>query len=140
MIESGKTPLESGTKQSQDICLGRLKLMIVMAKACLLGFPLGEHRRRAMVENARQLEKNWRPCGQAGDESCRPISTNSDPFDEHIFDQRVKLLAVMVRAIAQGYPIGEHRRIALINTVDVISKRLMLESDAEKLPLFLKVA
>ncbi len=120
--------------------MGRLKLMIVMAKACLSGYPLGEHRKRAMIENARQLEKNWGSGVETGDASSRPDRTNSGMIDEHLFDQRVKLLAVMVAAIAQGCPLGAHRRRALINTVDVISERLMFENDVEKLPLFLKVA
>lgn len=121
-----KPATEEEMEKIRDINFGRLKLMLIMAKAYLMGYPLDEHRKQAIIENARQLDKNWRSKVQFG---YKPACTESSE-DEHLFDQRVKLLTVMVRAAAHGYPLGQYRRIALINSIDIISKRLMFDGDA----------
>lgn len=131
--------IEPGAMDQRDVVLGRLKLLIVMAKAYLRGFPTGEYRSRAMAENARQVENNWKMLSSYGDEFRGNPDWARDPLQEHLFGQRIQLLSVMVRSIAMGYPMGEFRRQALIHTIEEISRVLVIDSDAEKLP-FLKVA
>jgi len=122
-----------------DIFLSRLKLMIIMAKSFLNGCPLGEHRRRAMLENARYIETE---CVDLGDMHSgfldRPEGSGEVEYD-HVFYQRVKLLAVMVKAAAKGFPMGEHRESAMRENLDSICHTLMFNSQPEDMA-FLKVA
>ena len=37
---------------------------------------------------------------------------------DHIFFERVKLLAVMAKSLAQGNPMGHHRQMALNKNID----------------------
>ena len=58
---------------------------------------------------------------------------------DHLFYQRVKLLAVMVKAAAKGFPMGEHRRLSMEENMDIICQSLMFNSRTEDMA-FLKVA
>ena len=56
MLRLGPPPSETREMDLDDIFFSRLKLMIIMAKAFLEDYPLGEHRCRAMLENAEHIE------------------------------------------------------------------------------------
>ena len=56
MLRLGPPPSETREMDLDDIFFSRLKLMIIMAKAYLAGYPMGEHRSRAMLENAQHIE------------------------------------------------------------------------------------
>ena len=51
----------------------------------------------------------------------------------------MKLLAIMIKAVAKGFPMGEHRKSAMQENLDLISKTLMFHGKAEDID-FLKVA
>jgi hypothetical protein len=101
-----------------------------MGKAYIEGLPLGNLRRQAMLENALHVETESIDLGGlAADGPFQHSSSGSMKFD-HVFYQRVKLLTVMIKAIAKGYPIGEHRKIALIETMDMICRAIEYNSQA----------
>jgi hypothetical protein len=123
-----------------DIFLARLKLLIVMGKAFLNGYPLGEHRRQAMLENARHIETESIDLGGLISDPPflnSPAQSGKMEFD-HVFFQRVKLLAVMIKSVAKGFPMGEHRKNAMHENLDIICQMLTFNSPAEL--DFLKVA
>jgi len=122
-----------------DIFFSRLQLMIIMAKAFLEDYPLGEHRCRAMLENAEHIETDaaqmGTPAASAPDQTTPSENT---PYD-HIFFQRVKLLAVMIKAVAKGFPMEERRRTAMQENLDMICETLMFNGRVEDMSFF-KVA
>ncbi|KJS32893.1 MAG: hypothetical protein VR64_05025 [Desulfatitalea sp. BRH_c12] len=137
MLRLGSPSSETREMDLDDIFHSRLKLMIIMAKAYMNGYPLGEHRRRAMLENARHVES------ESIDLDSTVGGLQSQPHScvdyDHVFYQRVKLLAVMVKAVAKGFPMGEHRIAAMHENLDSICQTLMFNSQPEDLA-FLKVA
>jgi hypothetical protein len=140
MLRLGSSEAHTREMDLDDIFLARLKLLIVMGKAFLNGCPLGEHRRQAMLENARHIETESIDLG--GLVSDPPYldpgpATGAMEFD-HVFYQRVKLLAVMIKAVAKGFPMGDHRKTAMQENLDIISQVLTFNNAAEL--DFLKVA
>ena len=95
-----------------------------MGKAFLDGIPLGEHRRKAMLENAYHVESESIDLGGLISEAPHIRSQCANTVFDHVFYQRVKLLAVMIKAIAGGYPMGEHRRSAMQENIDIVSENL----------------
>jgi hypothetical protein len=128
MLRLGKAALDSREMDLDDIFISRLKLLLLMGKAFIDGLPLGEHRRRAMLENAQHVETESIDIG--GLTAKHPYQhASSGPMNfDHLFYQRVKLLAVMIKAIAKGYPMGEHRKTALIENMDIICQTLAFNS------------
>jgi hypothetical protein len=130
MLRLGTPPLDSREMNLDDIFVSRLKLLLLMGKAFIDGLPLGEHRRQAMLENAQHIETESIDIG--GLTAPLPFqhaSSGSMNFD-HVFYQRVKLLAVMVKAIAKGYPMGEHRKTAMLDNMDIICRALAFNSQS----------
>ena len=139
MLRLGPPPSETREMDIDDIFFSRLKLMVIMAKAYLEGYPLGEYRCRAMLENARHLETDAMDMANAAEGfSYSQKPAENDPFD-HVFYQRVKLLAVMVKAVAKGFPMGDHRKTAMLENLDIICKTLKFNGKAADMA-FLKVA
>ncbi|MBI5552885.1 MAG: hypothetical protein HY911_15350 [Desulfobacterales bacterium] len=114
----------------EDIFFSRLKLMVIMGYGYLENFPLGERRRQALLENALYM-------AQTAIDSIRPPE---DTIADHIFYQRIKLLAVMLSGVAKGFPMGEHRRTALRENLDSIRHTLMFSMPSEEDLAILKVA
>jgi len=118
--------------QRHDIFVSRLRLLIIMAKAFVGNYPLGEHRLEAVARNAEKVAKecvDWN--GYFDNFRSSPESKRMLDAD-HIFYQRVKLLAIMAKSIADGSPMGQHRRMALRNNIDYICEALQFTfSDAE---------
>ena len=52
MIKLGPTSGEMRAMSDDDIFLSRLKLLIIMAKAYLKNWPIGNYRKSAIIENA----------------------------------------------------------------------------------------
>jgi hypothetical protein len=130
MLRLGTPSLDSREMDLDDIFVSRLKLLLLMGKAFIDGLPLGERRRRAMLENAQYIEAESIDIGGlAAEHPYRHTSFGPMNFD-HVFYQRVKLLAVMIKAIAKGYPMGEHRKTALIDNMDIICQTLAFNSQA----------
>lgn len=113
MIRLGAPSADMHEMNSNDVFMSRLKLLIVMSSAYLKQFPLGDFRKKAIIQNANRIAgdlvdwpgqvRNFR-----GDQAFR-----GDPDVEHIFFQRVKLLAVMAKAVAEDHPMGYHRLKAM---------------------------
>ena len=140
MIRLGSSSPGTREMDLDDIFFSRLKLMIVMAKAFLDGYPLGKHRSRAMLENAEYIETD---ATQMGAPTATNFSSHFEPFENilhnHIFLQRVKMLAFMLKAVAKGSPVGKHRKTIMNKNLDVICQALIHRGLAEDMSSF-KVA
>lgn len=94
------------------IFLNRLHLLIVMVKAKLKGYPTGEVRKEAVLDNASRVYKGI---------SDLDLSFLESPSSFHLFKERVKLLSVMATAIiSEEYPLGIHRREAVVDNIDIL--------------------
>lgn len=120
------------------IFFSRLKLLIIMMRAYLEGYPLGAVRKSAIVDNAVYISAE-----SIDLEQLIPIHSEKPAKDgmnfDHVFYQRVKLLAAMAKAIGLNYPMGAHRRKALIDNLNMIGKALDFNHGVKKAE-FLKVA
>jgi len=89
-----------------------LHLLIIMVKAKLKGYPGGDFRKEAVLENAATVFK------------CIPdldISFLGSDTSSHLFKERVKLLSVMATAIiCEDCPLGIHRREAVLDNIEII--------------------
>lgn len=128
--------------KAEDIFLQRLKLLIIMAKAYLKNYPIGELRKAAVLENSRfvsyevlyQYDRNGSLCSQSN-----PSLRCNDLKEQQIFYQRVQLLAVMVKACIEKTDFGSYRKKAMAENIaqicDYLADQLHI-SDVQ----FLKVA
>ncbi|MBR9980028.1 MAG: hypothetical protein KFF50_03275 [Desulfatitalea sp.] len=139
MLRLGSTSPDTREMDLDDIFLARLKLLLIMAKAYLKGWPMGEHRSQAMLENARHVESESIDLGRLMNAINHDGATPEPNEYDYLFYQRVKLLAIMVKAVAKGYPMGEQRKAAMQENLDMICQTLIL-SRGEADMAFLKVA
>jgi hypothetical protein len=139
MLRLGSPADQTREMDLDDIFLSRLKLLILMATAYLKGWPMGEFRCRAMYASAQHMESESIDLGRLSDNS--PYSYDSAATTGHdiVFYQRVKLLAVMIKAVARGYPMGDHRKAAMQVNLDIICRTLPIDIENEEMA-FLKVA
>jgi len=99
----------------------RLQLMIIMVKARLEGYPVGRFRKEAVLETASRLHK---------DVPRIDIRISGSKGTNHLFKERVRLLSVMATAmISDDYPLGIHRREAVLDNVETIVSLLFPEQD-----------
>lgn len=123
-------PLRS--MNENDIFLSRLHLLIVVVKAALKGYPIGKYRKKASLKNAGEIHKMI---------SRMDLSFLGTQTSSHLFKERVKLLAIMVSAIiGENYPMGVHRREAVLNNIDIIESCAFPNSKLELFDKVLKVA
>ena len=144
MIRFGAQAKAMRPMPTSELFILRLKLLIIMTKAYLKGNPLGEFRKKAIVEAANyifyealfQAEQLKKPGSEAKALSAAQ-SCLKNP--DHLFLQRVQLLAVMANALTKGKADGNFRKHAMANNIDLICEHL-----SEKVSLvdakFLKVA
>ena len=128
MDRIGTHPSGMRKQQEKDIFLSRLQLLIVMAKAFLKNYQLGNHRAISVKNNAARLTEVL-----SGWESYKAHFPKADPdaMDihlDHILFQRIKLLLVMAVSFADGNPIGTRRKLALRNNMDYIAECLNFNS------------
>jgi hypothetical protein len=99
-----------------DVLVSRLNLLIIMAKAYLKSYPMGEFRRKAIAENAEfvfhETLARIQPAGQELQQKDR------------LFLLRTQLLAVMVTSFVQKKSSGNFRRKAMADNIDYISEYL----------------
>ncbi len=124
MKRFGASHIHSKKMDDTHLFLMRLHLLIVMVKAKLKGYPSGDHRKEAVLENAAALFKT--------------IPNINISFlgstSSHLFRERVKLLSVMATAIiCEDYPLGIHRREAVIDNIEII---IQTAFPRQKLSLF----
>ena len=102
----------------------KLKLLIIMSKAFLNGYPLEEQRLREIIRTAEDVARDcvdWE--GQRT--NFRSISDSKTTIQlDHIFFERARLLATMSKSFAQGNPVGDYRRMALKNNIDDLCSML----------------
>jgi hypothetical protein len=138
MLRFGAAPENASEMDLDHIFISRLKLLIIMTRAYLEGYPLGAVRKRALVGNARYISAE-----SVDLEHLIPILNDEPTKDgmgfDHVFYQRVKLLASMAKTIGKSYPMGKHRKKALADNLDVIGGTLGFTSGVKKVE-FLKVA
>lgn len=144
MIRYGAAAQKMRPMGQNDVLVSRLKLLIIMAKATLKGYPTGDYRKGAIVENARFVFLASSNRSIVNPSSAPTVSSPNNPtvqvkpFD-HLFLQRAQLLAVMMNAYSQGKSQGRFRKQAINENIDQISK---IMSDRFQLGniQFLKVA
>ena len=112
-----------------DILISRLSLLIIMAKAYLKSYPMGEYRKQAITENARfvfyealiRTHSNNTPSFIKK----QPHSPERDiSFKDRLFLQRAQLLAVMVNSFAQNKSKGIFRKRAMSHNIKHICEYL----------------
>jgi hypothetical protein len=146
MIKLGPTPGEMREMSDDDIFLSRLKLLIIMAKAYLKNWPIGNYRKSAIIENAHYIfYHSLKLVSKTAffknhDLKSQSDSTSADvAAEEYVFHQRVQLLSVMAKALAENRLSGNFRKKALQDNLDRICETLIFNfhiTDVE----FLKVA
>jgi hypothetical protein len=105
----------------EDVFISRLKLLIVMSLAYLEECPLGEFRKESILHNANQVAReivDWR----GRNTNFRSDHERLGSVYDHIFFQRIKLLAVMAKAVAEDHPMGFHRLKAMEDNVNYVCR------------------
>jgi len=136
MYRLGAAPAQMREMELDDLFIARLKLLIIMSKAHLNGYPMGQYRKKAVLENADYIKKD-----------AVGLIEDMDLFDEPAgeltfkrgFFQRVKLLAIMAEAFAKGHALAERKQQALVRNLDVVCESITFSKTIDDMP-FLKVA
>jgi hypothetical protein len=124
MLRLGASAADMREMNSDDVFLSRLKLLIIMSSAYLKEYPLGDYRKKAIIRNANGIARDlvdWQ--GQIRNFRSGQEQKGDKTFD-HIFFQRVKLLAVMAKALAEDHPMGYHRLKAMEDNLNYICEAI----------------
>lgn len=129
MIRYGAVVNKMRPMNSDDLLISRLKLLLIMAKAKIKGYPMGHHRKAAIIENSRIVfnESLTRSTAILSSPSSAPKDRSlfegvTQP--DHLFLLRTQLLAVMMGAFARGQSRGRFRNKAMALNIDQISAYL----------------
>ena len=146
MIKLGPTSEGMRAMTDEDIFLSRLKLLIIMAKAFLKNCPIGKYRKSAIIENAHHVfYHSLKSVSKTAffknrDLQIQPGITFEDQTEEaYVFHQRVQLLSVMAKALAEDRLTGNFRKKALQDNLDRICETLLFNFHIQDVG-FLKVA
>jgi hypothetical protein len=146
MNKFGPMPIDMREMSSDDILLSRLKLLIIMVKAYLIGYPLGKYRKHAIIENAHYVFYRAMHMNTESIQRENHIFVNQtnviykgESSASHFFHQRVQLLAVMAKAHAEGCPTGKFRIRAINENLEEICETLLIDFQLKDMN-FLKVA
>ena len=139
MLRLGSKPEHMREMELDDVFLSRLQLLVIMAKAYLNQYPLGEFRQRSILENAALVQIDAE--GLAEEFSAwERDNPSSDTIDfEPVFYQRIKLLTVMAEAFAKGHSLADHKREALEHNLESICESITFSKKISEMQ-FLKVA
>jgi len=112
-----------------DILISRLSLLIIMAKAYLKSYPMGEFRKKAITENARFVFYEALIRTHSNNTPSLIKTTPQAPqrdmkLKDHLFLQRTQLLAVMVNSFAEKKSKGNFRKKAMAKNIDQICEYL----------------
>ena len=144
MFRYGAQVQEMRSMQPSEIFMQQLKLLIIMTKAFLKGNPLGDFRKDAIIDTAQFLfyealcqASQMQPFDSEAETRTTFQCGHKKP--DHIFLQRVQLLAVMANSFGKGKNDGNYRKKAMGKNIDLICTYL---SDQVQLAdaKFLKVA
>lgn len=146
MIKLGPTSEKMRAMSDNDIFLSRLKLLIIMARAYLKDCPIGKYRKSAIIENShhvfyhslkliseRAVSKNHNLKMPSG------ATSEGKTEEQFVFHQRVQLLSVMAKALAEDRLTGKFRKKALQDNLDRICETLLFNFRIKDAG-FLKVA
>jgi len=107
-----------------DTFLGRVKLLVVMLKTFLGDYPMEGYRQKAIIKNADAVQsvcEDWnRYIRQI---RSAPEEKEGLEFD-HIFHQRISLLATMAKSFVAGNPMGYHRKMVIRTNMDYVCEVL----------------
>lgn len=145
MKKFGVPGSEKKTIHEKDLFLPRLHLLIIMAKAYLQGMPLGDYRKKAVIDNAHHIFYQSLHM-LSDDEQVVPLKNRENDAamkeemsPEHIFHQRVQLLAVMAKAFAEGRLAGTYKTKALEDNLEYICNTITFNAGIGNMEI-LKVA
>lgn len=125
MKRFGPTHTSGNKMDDTHLFLMRLHLLIVMVRAKLKGYPVGDYRKEAFLETAAGVFKIIPNLN---------ISFLGSGTSSHLFKERVKLFSVMATAIiSEDYPLGIHRREAVLDNIEII---IQTAFPRQKLSLF----
>lgn len=126
MIRHGTVAEKMRPMGPNDVLISRLKLLVIMAKAALKGYPVGDFRKAAIVENARFVF--YKTLGRVDNNpSFAPLAkTSASDYHQldHLFLQRAQLLAIMMNAFSRGKFQGRFRRKAMAENIEQICEYL----------------
>ena len=132
MKRFGSKTNEMKKMDENDIFLQRVNLLVVVVKAVMKGYPIGEYRKEAALDNAIILHKFTSKIDMSH------LGTNNA---SHLFNERVKLLCVMSTAmLADKFPLGIHRREAILENIEGICEFAFPKQEFEAFHKILKVA
>jgi len=137
MKKFGPTSEDMRAKCVNDIFLSRLKLLIIMAKAYLKNYPIGKYRKTAILENVHHVF--YHSLKLASSETQSGITSEVKAGEEQEFHKRVRLLAVMAKAIAEERLTGNSKIKALQDNLNRLCE-ILIFSFHDKDMKFLKVA
>jgi hypothetical protein len=137
MIRLGPASEEMRPMMQNDVFLSRLKLLIIMAKAYLINFPIGKYRKLAIIENAHSVF--YHTIQLVNSEIFWRIPSEGDREKEQEFQRRVQLLAVTAKELAEDRLTDHIRVMALKNNLDRICEILIFNFNVKDVE-FLKVA
>jgi hypothetical protein len=137
MKKFGPTSEDMRAKCVNDIFLSRLKLLIIMAKSYLKNYPIGKYRKTAIIENVHHVF--YHSLKLASSEIPSGITSEVKAEEEQEFYKRVRLLAVMAKAIAEDRLTGDLKIKALQDNLSRLCEILTF-SFHDKDMKFLKVA
>jgi hypothetical protein len=125
MIRYGAVAKKMRPMNSDDVLIFRLKLLLIMAKAKIQGYPMGNHRKTAIIENSRIVFNESIARSSKIIDSLSSAPNNKAPSDgvtllDHLFLQRIQLLAVMMSSISRGPSVGRFRKKAIALNIDQI--------------------
>ena len=145
MHRFGAKPPDMGEMRRIDLFFVRLKLLIIMSKTFLKGYPCDKYRKEAIIQNAQKVAYesvkweghliNFYTDNLSGGE----LDLNQAFHRDHIFHVRVRLLAVMAKAFVEGNPMGHFRRKSLIENLNYICDAITFNLEIDNVK-FLKVA
>ena len=137
---------EMNTISEHYVFTSRLKLLIIMAKAYVNGYPLGKYRKQAIAENANQvfyhslhLVSEYAALKDHGLAGQTHTFSKIDTPEEHMFYKRVLLLAVMAKTIVRKRSANNFKKKALLDNLNKICEALVFTSKINEMN-FLNVA
>ena len=139
MIRLGANPPDMREMSIDDIFLARLKLLIIMTKAYLHGYPLGRYRCSAITSNAQIIKNEALGLGVLDEPGTSHFTTVSISDSEKKFYKNVRTLAETAFEFASGNETDMSKREKLNLTVEAICKNITFDSGLKNRE-FLKVA
>ena len=100
---------------------------------------MGEFRNASLIENALHVAKGVVDWGGRIKNFRTYHEASGEIVLDHLFFQRVKLLSVMIRGVAEGNPMGHYRNRALKENADYICEAISFNSNKVNMT-FLQVA